>query len=103
MADIYITQYARMADGEQGFLQCGEEPNLGTLVVTIGAASAQSAALNVKTRFVKISTEAACSVAFGSNPTAAKASASRIPGVGSEWFGIEPGLARSGCKIAVIE
>lgn len=103
MADIYITQYARMADGEQGFLQCGEEPNLGTLVVTIGAASAQSATLNTKTRFVCISAEAACSLAFGANPTAAKASSTRIPGVGERWFGIEPGLAKSGCKVAVIE
>lgn len=103
MADIYITQYARMADGERGFLQCGEEPNLGTLTIAIGVASAQSATLDPATRFVCISAEAACSVQFGANPTAVKATSTRIPAVGERWFGIEGNLARSGCKVAVIE
>lgn len=103
MADIYITQYARLGDGERGFLQAGEEPNLGTATVTIGAASAQSATLNAATRFVVIAAEGACSVAFGSNPTAVKATSRRLPAAGEYWFGIEGGLARGGCKVAVIE
>lgn len=71
MATLYITEYAEMAlvqNGQMG--QMPMEPPLASQAVTIAGASAQSAAFNAKTKYVRLMTDTACAVLFGTNPTA---------------------------------
>ena len=103
MANIYITQYARLADGDRGFAQCPEEPNLGTLEVEITSSSIQSAELSPACKFVMIAAEAPCSIDFGVDPAAVKATSKRLPSIGDYPFGVQRELIGAGCKIAVIE
>lgn len=97
MAVVDITEYAELTMAGRGHLvMAGQEPSLRNQQVTIGATSAQSAALSDVTRFVRIHAEAACRIAIGSNPTASAVSM-RMGAGGTEYLGVLPGL-----KIAVI-
>lgn len=97
MAVLYISEYDAQAwDGVSNTLPAGREPAIATQTVAIGGVSAQSAAFNAKTRFVRIHTDAICSVEFGANPTATAAKA-RMAANQTEFFGVNPGD-----KVAVI-
>jgi hypothetical protein len=97
MASLYITEYQRMAtDGVGRQTPVGYEPALATQKVTISGVSAQSAAFNTKTTFVRLHTDAICSIVFGSNPTAAVTDP-RMPLDAVEYFGVIGGQ-----KVAVI-
>lgn len=95
MATLYITEYDKLADDTRGPVPVG-----GTVVasqtVTIGAGSTQSNAFNAATRFVRLHTDAICSVEFGANPTATAAKA-RMAADQTEYFGVTGGQ-----KVAVI-
>lgn len=65
MASLYITEF-------RGFTN--DLPHVAGIVdqkVTIGASSAQSAAMDSATQAIRLHADAICSVAFGPNPTAA--------------------------------
>lgn len=97
MAKVYISEYARAGIGINGqLLAVGEEPALTTQTVAIGAGSVQSSAFNASTKFIRVHTDAICSVAFGSNPTAT-ASTPRLAANSTEYFAVN-----KGDKIAVI-
>ena len=97
MATIYITEYLRMPlDGVERVTQCGLEPALAMQTVAISVGSVQSVAFQPGTTFVRINADAACSVAFGTNPVAT-ATASRLSPNSTELFGVVGGL-----KVAVI-
>ena len=103
MADLFITEYADAVPAGLGqFLPLGVEPALAEQKVAIGAET-DSAALNVKTRFVRIHAEAACCIAVGVAPTAT-VDAHRLPAGAVEYFGVTPtnenGIA---LKISVIQ
>lgn len=99
MPTVYITEYARQARDASGFLMVvADEPPVANQTVAIGATSAQSNAFNDLTRFVRVSTDAVCSIAFGANPTAT-ATTRRMPANTTEYFGVPQGGAY---KIAVI-
>jgi hypothetical protein len=99
MATVYITEYARQARDASGFqMVVADEPPVTSQTVTIGGSSVQSNAFNDLTRFVRVSTDAICSIAFGTNPTAT-AAARRMPANTTEYFGVPQGGAY---KIAVI-
>lgn len=71
MAVLYITEYAELAIGPAGRVgQMPMEPFLAKQTVAIGGASVQSSAFNAKTRFVRLHTDAICSVAIDTSPTA---------------------------------
>ena len=89
MAVLYISEYDNVATDNRGMVQAGQEPAIATQTVAIGVA-AQSAAFNARTRFVRIHTDAICSVAFGANPTATTSSA-RMAANQTEFFGVVPG------------
>lgn len=91
-----ITEYSQMAtDGAGRLLPAGKEPGRQQQVA-IGGASAQSAAFDGQTQFVRLHTDAACRIAFGSDPTAA-ATTARMAAGSTEFFGVKPGH-----KVAVI-
>jgi hypothetical protein len=96
MATLYISEYVRTGLTTRALVLAGEEPSIASQTVSIGASSAQSSALNAETRFVRVSTDATCSIAFGANPTATTASM-RLPANSTEYFAVMPGM-----KIAVI-
>jgi hypothetical protein len=73
MSKLYISEYARVTQASgpgTAVLQAPEEPPLATQVVDFTSGAAQSAAFNAKTRFVRLHTDAICSVRFAANPTA---------------------------------
>lgn len=98
MAKVYISEYSKIAsDGSGTRLPAGKEPSIVEQTpVAIGAASVQSAAFDEETRFIRIHTDAICSIAFGSNPTATSNS-KRLAANQTEFFGVKPGD-----KVAVI-
>lgn len=102
MATLYITEFvAQPRDGNGQVVNSAEWPPIAEQTVAIGAGSAQSAALNAKTRFVRLHADAICSIAVGANPTAAATNA-RMAANATEYVGISKALAEAGCKIAVI-
>lgn len=99
MATLYISEYSRQGRDSAGFLIQGaaQEPANVDQVVTIGASSAQSNAFNAGTTFIRVHTDAICSVTIGANPTAA-ATNKRLAAGSTEYFGVQPGH-----KLAVIQ
>jgi hypothetical protein len=73
MSKLYISEYARVTQASgpgNTAVQAPEEPPVATQVVDFTSGAAQSAAFNAKTRFVRLHTDAICSVKFGAAPTA---------------------------------
>jgi hypothetical protein len=73
MSKLYISEYARVTQASgpgSAVVQAPEEPPVATQVVDFTSGVTQSAAFNAKTRFVRLHTDAICSVKFGVAPTA---------------------------------
>lgn len=87
MATLYITEYATAGWTTAAGLQIGQEPAVTTQAIAIPGTSA---AFQVNTRFVRLHTDAICSVLFGPNPTATTASP-RLNANQTEYFGIVGG------------
>lgn len=96
MAVLFISEYDNVARDNIGMVQAGQEPAIATQTVAIGVGSVQSGAFSAQTKFVRIHTDAICSVKFGVNPTAAATDA-RLAANQTEFFGVRPGQ-----KVAVI-
>jgi len=94
---LYISEYHRSGIALNGqTLAAGEEPSIATQKITISGASAQSAAFNANTKFIRVHTSEICSITFGSNPTATVAHARLVAGQ-TEYFSVFAGQ-----KVAVI-
>lgn len=91
MATLYVTEF-RMA----GFVGVAKAPAVTDQAVAIAGASAQSAAFNGATTLIRVHTDAICSIAIGTNPTATAAKA-RLAANQTEYYAVNPGD-----KIAVI-
>ena len=90
MSKLYISEYARVTQTSgpgNAVVQAPEEPPIATQVVDFTSGAAQSAAFNVKTRFVRLNADAICSVKFGAAPTATTNDA-RVAAGQSELRGI---------------
>lgn len=99
MAKLYISEYSNAVTPAGSNISVVSEPmNTDQTPVTIGATSTQSAAFGGNTTVVRLHTDAICSVAFGSNPTAT-ASNKRLAANTTEYFAVPLG---SGLKVAVI-
>lgn len=93
---LSIREYEHINAVASGIVPVGQEPAIASQTVAIGGTSAQSSAFNARTRFVRIHTDVACSLEFGTNPTAV-AGACDLAANQTEYFGLIPGL-----KLAVI-
>lgn len=101
MATVYITEYAaQAADAGANPVPAGQEPAIAHQTVAITVGSVQSAVLNARTRFVRVHTDAICSIKFGTNPTAV-VTEERLAANATEFFGIAPDQLGA-LKIAVI-
>lgn len=104
MAILYITEYAELAIGPAGRIgQMPKDPPVAEQVVAIAGASAQSAAFNAKTRFVRLHSDVAAEVLIGTNPTAVLNTTGRMAAGQTEYRDVSDGI-RSGTafKVAVI-
>lgn len=91
MAVLYITEYANTATPFN-------EPANAIQTVAIAAGSAASAAFQNNTNLVRVHTDAICSIAFGTAPTAS-ATTTRLAANQTETFKVPLGGA---FKVAVI-
>lgn len=97
MATLYIAEYSNVMATSEGPVQIAHTPAIAEQTVAIGAGSVQSNAFNAATRLVRLHTDAICSVAFGTNPTAAATNA-RLAQNQTEYFNVN-----AGDKVAVIQ
>jgi len=98
MARLSIREYEHISAVARGIVPVGEEPAVADQTLTISGASAQSAAFNVRTRFVRIHTDINCSISFGLAPVA-QAGFGDLVGGQTEYFGV---TNATGIKLAVI-
>lgn len=98
MSVLYVTEYSDMAQTVRGGAEIAQSPALATQTVAIGGTSTQSNAFNAATTFIRVHTDAICSIAIATNPTAT-ATSKRMAADQTEYFGVPVGLSY---KIAVI-
>lgn len=99
MPTLYITEYSRQGRDASGFgMIVADEPPVANQTVAIGGSSTQSSAFNSSTKFVRLHTDAICSVEFGANPTAST-STRRLSANSTEYFSVPAG---GSFKVAVI-
>jgi hypothetical protein len=98
MAVLYISEFSRVyAAGEQS-ASFAVQPPIAEQTVAIGAGSVASASFNAATTFVRLHTDAICSIEFGAAPTATATKARMAAGT-TEYFAV---AANSNQKVAVI-
>ena len=104
MSFLYITEYARQAKDNRGqTIAAGEEPSLVVQRVVNTGASARSAALNAKTRFVRLHADSICSYRVGLGAQTAVVGDSRMAAGQTEYFGVIEEQAKSGAlEIATV-
>lgn len=92
MAVVDITEYDKLAIDMQGVrVAAGVEPARAVNQIAVTGVSAQSAAFDNTTRFVRVHTDVAIRVAFGASPTAA-ATSQRMAAGATEYFGVTRGI-----------
>lgn len=97
MSTVSVTQFSAVGSVSNGSLMCPQAPFIATEDISASTTSAQSAAFDSQTRFVRIMSDANVRVRFGSNPTAT-ATDMPIRANSPEFVAVV-----SGDKIAVIE
>lgn len=93
MAVLYITEFADVS-ATQG-VTIGKQPVVAEQTIAIGA-GAVSAAFNQRTRYVRLSPDAICSILINNNPTAT-ATNMRMAAGSVEYFDVP-----QGSKVAAI-
>lgn len=93
MATLYISEFSKVAMVDGRMTAVGLMPPVAEQTVTIAGASAPSAAVNAATKYVRLHTDTACFVAFGTSPTAVTASSLKLAANQTEYFGVSPGFA----------
>jgi hypothetical protein len=103
MTKLYVTEYVRQAKIDGIPVQAGEEPAIGTHVVDYTAGAARSAAnFNAQTRFVRVHTDAICSIKFGSATVTATTSDARMAAGSTEYFSCLPQQVAAGMRVSGI-
>lgn len=100
---LYVTEFANISKDHEGrVVEAAVVPSLATQVLTVtGTSAAVTNPFNAKTKFVRLHTDAACSVKFAAAPTAT-ASDMRLPENAVEYFTVDEILVASGLKVAAI-
>lgn len=97
MAKLYIAEFDSITPtAEGGAAQIARSQPIIEQTVAISGVTAQSAAFNAATKFIRVHTDAICSIAISANPTATVANM-RMAADQTEYFGITAGQ-----KVAVI-
>lgn len=90
---LFITEYAGPPQGPNGsIIMCGAEPPVATpQVIDFSGGATASAAFNAKTTFIRVHTNAICSLRFSTAGTAATTSYPRMAASSTEFYGVQPG------------
>lgn len=98
MATLYITEFSG-AEVQHGVLvPVAFAPALAEQTRSISGSSAQSSAVNAATTVIRLHTDAICSIAIGTNPTATT-STMRMAADTTEYFAVPKGQSY---KVAAI-
>lgn len=97
MATLYITEYADIVSTVRGGTAIPVDPPIAEQTVAISGSSAQSAAFSTATKFIRIHTDAICSINCNATNPIATAANGRFAANQTEFRGVTPGL-----KLAVI-
>lgn len=97
MATLYITEYADIVSTVRGGTAIPVDPPLAEYTVAIGGTSAPSPAFNTATKFVRIHTDAICSITVNAVAPVATTSNGRWAANQTEFRGVT-----GGNKLAVI-
>ena len=90
MAYLFIQEYEELVtDGKGQMVPVGREPAVATQRVTFTTSTA-STAFNARTKFIRVTGDAAAYLAFGASPTAT-ASSMLLPSGAVEYFGVTGG------------
>lgn len=102
MTTLYIAEYSTLGQIPNGGGQIAMEPPIAEQTIAIGGTSVQCTnPFNAKTRYVRLNTDSACSILFGtaaSNPVATTSNQRLSPNQ-TEYKGVPEG---GGYKVAVI-
>jgi len=91
MSILQITEYKEVGNEITGIrLPVAQEPFVAVQQVTISGTTAQSAAFNAETRYIRISGDAAFRFRVGLDPTAVITD-TRMIADAAEYFGVTPG------------
>lgn len=97
MATLYISEYAAIGGVAGTAAQVPQEPCLTQQTILITGTSAPSINFSANTRFVRLHTDAICSIDFGlgsasaTNPALATLVTARMAANQTEYFGVTPG------------
>ena len=91
MAFLYVTEFASIGGISNFPIQSAQTPALAEQRVAISGSHHESAAFDTNTKFVRLNTDAICSVAFGTSATAATTSDARMAANQTEYFSVLPG------------
>jgi len=99
MATLYVAEFVGLPLQRQGgVVELALVPPGVEQTVAIGAGSVASSAFAATTTYVRIHTDAICSIAFGTAPTAVATTMRMVAGQ-TEYFAVPVGLS---FKVAVI-
>ena len=96
MASLYISEYTATSTNSGQGVPVMQEPGTDQSPVSISGSHAESAAFGTNTRWVRVHTDAICSVKFGSAPVATANNKRMIAGQTEYW------AVFAGDKISVI-
>lgn len=97
MATLYIAEYSDIVQTVRGGTAIPVDPPIAEQTVAIGGGSLQSAAFNVATKFIRIHSDAICSINCNLASPTATATNGRFAANQTEFRGVTGGL-----KLAVI-
>jgi hypothetical protein len=91
MATIYVSEHSAMGIAANGVPQVASHPSLQSqsMAITAGSTTLPSA-FTAATRFIRVHTDAICSISIGTSPTAV-ATKNRMSAESTEYFGVQPG------------
>jgi hypothetical protein len=91
VAILDIKEYQRMPVDQQGaYIQTGIEPGIKQQITGLSGVSAQSAAFDQSTLFIRVHADVVARVEIGVNPTA-DGTSMRLAAGATEYFGVRPG------------
>lgn len=91
MATCYITEFGFMAKDRMGSaVLAGVLPAVAEQTVAVGA-EVESAAFNIGTRFIRVHTDAICSIKAGAPGVTATTASMRLDAGQTEYFSVQPG------------
>ena len=90
MSKLYISEFERPHDGFAAGMPAVQVPEIVTQVVDFSGGVATSLPFGPNTRFLRIETDATCSLAFGKSSPATTGNM-RLAGNKTEYFFVTPG------------